>query len=1050
MMANQLEEEIFQEAIAISDKESRIAFLRENSGLDADQVEHLCKLVDSHFAAGDFMLLPAQSLWPEVAEAETGQFQPNDGPNVGEHLGEFELLRELGRGASGIVFEGLQRDPVERRVAIKVLFGCNETSVARMHLERQLLASMDHEGIARFLDAGITPGGAPFFVMELVQGQSIAEYVQDLACGQREIAALIRSAAAAISYAHTKGVIHRDLKPSNMLVVGDSEIEARCKIIDFGIAKIVRFDQSERMDTLTSAGQLIGTPQYMSPEQATLDPERVDTRSDVYSLGAVFYELLTGATPFQSEFLLKTLNQIIQEEPASPTKKNPEVKRDLATICLKCLEKKPENRYPSADALVQDLDCFLEGRTISARKVTTHERLVRWGRRNPAIAGLSLVVLVTLAWSLWSWYAFTAELKQQRDQTQALAREMRVQRDQAVDNFKRAHQAIQNSLSIRSHTPMGSSKNLLVQKQILEAGLQYYDDLLTPMRRQESLVSTQEYWLAHRERAQLHHEFGKVVLGARDNQRAAESFRKAIRACSEILDNLGQSEESKELKEIKESVQRLRGVCFTSLFKTLERMQDWPAAIDAAESGLQCYRELDASGALRGDYRHWFYALSWQRIAIAQLERNNLEAAEAGIENAISHARQLSSVPDFQLTMSEVLLLKAMYEQRIDLWPRSLDTIEEALSIARKTSVSSVPPTPRYDRARIACVAAKARCLEHLRRVSEAQASAQQAVELQRALASRHADFEQFTLELAGLLEEFASLVADEQSEAWKSEASTLRKELTAKLEQPEELLINARLQIEQAWYDYLQIRPLAAISILEESRRLLLQIPNEYGEGQQVSELLRGVELKLALINFEALRFEKAVQHFEIIVSEDKELLADLSVPFAVSLAECGRISDAAQYQHANEGMVTDNWIGFQPLLTLLFVLEGTRASGVSDLEEERAPISRSEMAKLGSDLDAALQAFRDMERDPALTALQSYNFAFALCRARELLRESTLPVSKTKEFSDWAEQCALRLIAAHDRQGKNGLRLRLIRDQRLKNLSEAVSGISDDRPSR
>ena len=136
---------------------------------------------------------------------------------------------------------------------------------------------------------------------------------------------------------------------------------------------------------------------------------------------------------------------------------------------------------------------------------------MRWGRRNPAIAGLSLVVFLTFAWSLWSWYGFTIELKEQRDQTQAFARQMRIQRDQALDNFKRAHQAIQNSLSIRSHTPMGSSKNLLVQKQILEAGLQYYDDLLEPMRQQESLVSTEEYWLAHRERAQLVGFDGKLV-----------------------------------------------------------------------------------------------------------------------------------------------------------------------------------------------------------------------------------------------------------------------------------------------------------------------------------------------------------------------------------------------------------------------------------------------------------------------------------------------------------------------------------------------------------
>jgi WD40 repeat protein/serine/threonine protein kinase len=293
-------------------------------------------------------------------------------------FGDYELLEEVARGGMGIVYRARQVS-LDRIVAIKMLlFGplSSPELVKRFRAEASAAASLQHPNIVAIHEVGVHQG-QQYFAMDFVEGPSLAKRLTTGPLPPKGAAGYIKKIAEAIHYAHERGILHRDLKPSNVLI----DIYDQPRVTDFGLARRIDGDSE-----LTMTGQVLGSPNYMPPEQAAGKRGKLSRRSDVYSLGAMLYHLLTGRPPFVGEALTDTLDQVLNTEPVSPRLLNPSVPRDLETICLKCLQKEPDKRYGTSQSLADELGRFLKSEPIQARPVGRAERLSRWCRRNPALA----------------------------------------------------------------------------------------------------------------------------------------------------------------------------------------------------------------------------------------------------------------------------------------------------------------------------------------------------------------------------------------------------------------------------------------------------------------------------------------------------------------------------------------------------------------------------------------------------------------------------------------------------------------------------------------
>lgn len=341
-------------------------------------------------------------------------------------FGDYELLDEIARGGMGVVYRARQIS-LDRIVAVKlILFGAyaDEASVRRFRAEAAAAAQLQHPNIVGIHEVG-EQDGQQFFSMAYVDGPNLSDYAREEPITARHAARSLQTIASAIHYAHEHGIVHRDLKPSNILIDPTGE---PC-ITDFGLAKRLSSDAE-----LTVTGQVLGSPNYLPPEQASATRGPVGAHTDVYALGAILYHLLTGRPPFAAETITDTLQQVMDTEPVSPRLLNPSVPKDLETICLKCLEKDPGRRYGSARALTDELGRFLNDEPIRARPIGTAARLWRWCRRKPALASLSgavAVLLVTIALgSLWA--ALRVETArdvavQERDRAERTVHELELQ-----------------------------------------------------------------------------------------------------------------------------------------------------------------------------------------------------------------------------------------------------------------------------------------------------------------------------------------------------------------------------------------------------------------------------------------------------------------------------------------------------------------------------------------------------------------------------------------------------------------------------------------------
>jgi len=317
------------------------------------------------------------------------------------YFGDYELQGEIARGGMGVVYRARQVS-LNRPVAIKMIlagFLANEADVKRFRAEAEVVAGLDHPNIVEIFEVG-EHDGQHYFSMKLVEGLSLAQQraQADRPMEIRPAARLVATAARAVHYAHQRGVLHRDIKPGNILVDRAGEPH----ITDFGVAKRVAIESD-----LTCSGTVLGSPAFMSPEQAAGKPGQLTTATDIFSLGAVLYLLLTGRPPFSGATSWETLRAVTEQEPASPRHLNPRVDRDLENICLTCLRKDPEARYRSADALADDLERWQRGEPVRARPVSTAEGVIKWVRRRPAMAALLLLtvasVTIAMAGITWAW-----------------------------------------------------------------------------------------------------------------------------------------------------------------------------------------------------------------------------------------------------------------------------------------------------------------------------------------------------------------------------------------------------------------------------------------------------------------------------------------------------------------------------------------------------------------------------------------------------------------------------------------------------------------------
>ena len=362
--------------------------------------------------------------------------------HVAASVSGYEILSILGRGGMGVVYKARQVG-LNRIVALKMILAGSHASdeeLLRFKIEAEAIADLQHPNIVQVYDQGVRDG-RPFFSLEYLDGGSLQQRLESSAAAsstrsERESAELVETLRRALDYAHRRGIVHRDIKPANILL----SREGTPKITDFGLAKRLQQDEG---NTATEA--ILGTPAYMAPEQAQGKTRQVGPAADIYSLGAVLYDLLTGRPPFRGSSAMDTLHLVQMAEPVPPSRLQKKLSRDLETICLKCLEKAPGRRYESAGALADDLRAFLDDRPIQARPTSTRERIWKWARRRPTAAALAaLLVIAPLVVTVVS-VAFSARLHRVNRHLEEAGLELE-QTNQSLENTNAALQESQANL----------------------------------------------------------------------------------------------------------------------------------------------------------------------------------------------------------------------------------------------------------------------------------------------------------------------------------------------------------------------------------------------------------------------------------------------------------------------------------------------------------------------------------------------------------------------------------------------------------------------------
>ncbi|MBT4694067.1 MAG: serine/threonine protein kinase [Planctomycetaceae bacterium] len=497
--ATEVESYLDQIFNAATDEPKHVETLHENSPLtDAKHLETLQGPLQGEYIdnsptlQGDY----ATDNRPESLRQTRGQNRQADlaDADMANRFGDYELLSEIARGGMGVVYKARQI-ALNREVAIKMILSgqfANDDEMERFYAEAEAAASLNHPNIVTIYEIGEVDG-RHFFSMEYVPGDSLADLVRERPLAPRRAANYISGVCEAVHLAHDNGILHRDIKPANVLV-NKKDIPL---VTDFGLAK-----QVHEKSGMTMEGSVLGTPSYMPPEQARGNLDEVDTRSDIYAIGATLYQLLTGNPPFAAASVYETIRQVLNKEPTNPQDRNPDIPQDLSTICMKCLQKSPDKRYQSALELQEELQRFLQGMPILARPIGNAERLTRWCLRNRLIASSSAAaILGVLAMLITMTVAYF------------------VTNDALLDarkSFERSKQTVDDFFVVVTQNELLQTPNTReVREVMLDKALQYYESL---RNQRAGSLSDERTFLA--DSADLEFKIGQIAE-AQDNTLSA-------------------------------------------------------------------------------------------------------------------------------------------------------------------------------------------------------------------------------------------------------------------------------------------------------------------------------------------------------------------------------------------------------------------------------------------------------------------------------------------------------------------------------------------------
>jgi len=532
-------ETIFWKAIDIPSPSKLAEYLDNACGQDTELRTRVEKLIAAHPHARCFLEEPSHLA--DISQSMHPQEKP------GDILGDYKIVKQIGEGGMGIVYMAEQLQPVKRKVALKIIkVGMDSQQIlSRFEAERQTLALMDHPNIARVFDAGQIENGRPYFVMELVDGIPMTDFCDRNNLDTEKKLELFSELCHGLQHAHQKGIIHRDLKPSNVLVTFIDN-EPVPKIIDFGVSKALDRDSTEQT-LFTTFGQLVGTPLYMSPEQAALSGNDIDTRSDIYSMGVVLYELLTGSTPFDKNTLAKAgydeMRRMIREdEPAKPSSRistleadNESVsidrdtdmrhltkilRHDLDWIVMKALEKERDRRYQTVADFAQDIDRFLDHQPVEARPPSTVYRLKKYCKRNKTFVTASVIVVIAIlsgsGVSIWQ-----AVIAHQRFLSEKTARaEVEQERERAALALIQTRKTIDNYVkTVQNAELLKDSRFRPLMKELLKDALKHYQSLINTFEMDnESLLELSDAF----------YQIGLINGRIGENETAMVAYHKSI------------------------------------------------------------------------------------------------------------------------------------------------------------------------------------------------------------------------------------------------------------------------------------------------------------------------------------------------------------------------------------------------------------------------------------------------------------------------------------------------------------------------------------------